>query len=213
MAKVTAWKCENTGTLFGTEEEFRAHLCHKRYRRFVEKRRETRRSTLEERVGVLRQLTSFAEIEAWLNANGKLLFEHAYERFSDYDKKRATKNRTKHPHYLGEVRFENLRWEAIATTHHAPFGRRTTGFGKEPAERYFGWRGKISFVQKNFPTFASEIFRNTGINTGSGGGGDRLEYQLVIFAEDFPDLMEAMHREGLLDPAIPFPLPLPSPAP
>lgn len=205
MAKVIAWKCESTGTFFETEDEFRAHLCRKGFNRFVLNRKKARRATLDARIGVLRQMTSFAEIEDWLNTNGDVLFEHAYEKFSQHDKKRADKNRKKHPHSISDVRIEKMRWASIPTTHNAPMGRKTTGYGDTPAESHFGWRGRISYIQKNFPTFASDIFKNTAINTGSGGGGFRLEYELYLFAEDFPFMLEMMRQEGRLDPGAPYP--------
>ena len=215
MGRVTAWKCVKTGTLFETERSYRRHLCERRYKQTIQERRDHLLQTAEARVAEVRRMTSFEEIENWLNSNTDALFALAEIKGGAFNAKRwemARKKRIKPT--AGNFRLKKMRWEQIATTHSAPIGRKTTGWGKEPAERHPGWRGQITFQQSDCVASGSDLLRGIGINTGSGGGGgSNYSYEVSLYAEDFPELLEAMRREGRLNPSIPVPLPLPSPVP
>lgn len=204
-----------TGTLFETEHAYRGHLCANRYKKTIRDRRDHLLQTAKARVDEMRRMTSFEEIEAWLNANTEALFALAEIRGGAFETERWERARKKGiKPTAGNFRLTRLRWEQIATTHSAPIGRKTTGWGREPAEHHPGWQGQITFQQSNCVTSGSDLLRGTAINTGSGGGGSsNYRYEVSLYAEDFPELLEAMRREGRLNPVIPFPLPLPSPVP
>ena len=204
MARIVAWECKRTGTLFKSKKTFKKHLCQRAFARSVAMRKAARIQRLREEVWTMREMTSFAELEDWLNNNGDLLFKLAVATGGRGG--RRIEKQTKFPYKLSCVRIKDMTIRMVTTTHCAPIGRKTTGWSKEsPAVSYPAFHGNISFRQENFPGFSSDIFAGTPINTGSGGGGSILSYDLTLFFEDFPFMVDMMHQEGRLDPAIPYP--------
>ena len=207
MVEITAWKCTATGFLFEEKKSFLVHKCRRSFDRLTKAKRAAHQKSLEDRVAAMREMTSFAEIEHWLNTNGEAIFQLAHFKLSAWRHERKGKKK-RHQYSLSNVKFTQMHWTTISATHCAPIGRKTSGWSKGKAETFSGWVGQISFRQKHWPSFASDVFKDTGINTGSGGGGDVLEYSVTLFAEDFPMLYEMMKQEGRLDPTIPYPLPV-----
>lgn len=204
MARIVAWECKRTGTLFKSKKAFKKHLCLRSFQRSSAARKDARIQKLREEVWTMREMTSFAELEEWLNNNGALLFKLSCEVGGRGG--RPVYKQTKFPHKLWDIRIKDMTVRMVPTTHCAPIGRKTTGWSKEsPAESYPAFHGRISYRQDNFPGFSSDIWAGTPINTGSGGGGDVVSYELTLFFEDFPFMVDMMHQEGRLDPSIPYP--------
>ncbi len=203
MVRIVAWKCRSSGTLFEDKKSFQKHLCTRAFRQHVARKNEARRRRLKDAVFTMREMTSFAELEDWLNANGDALYALAREGNTRIPLKGKKKHR------LWDVELSDMSFRMIATTHAAPIGRKNTGWGKTAAERHPAWYGRIKYRQENFESFSSDIFRGTPINTGSGGGGDVVSYDVTLFLEDFPFMAEMMRQEGRLEPSIPYPLQVP----
>lgn len=106
--------------------------------------------------------------------------------------------------------------EKLATTHDAPIGKNTSGWGNETIY-YPGWEGRVegstNLYKKPFKLgesdasfdnidgfsdlfdgFGKRIIR--GIHTGSGSGGEKFSYTIRMYIEDFPKI-KAMYNTYL----------------
>ena len=98
------------------------------------------------------------------------------------------------------IKFSRIRWDMCRTTHSAPRGQKTTGWG-DPHIPEDGWRGEIEIYfegnARNF--FETDILRAIGINSGAGGGSNqRLRFDLTLFAKDFPILTKNKYRSDVM---------------
>lgn len=216
MVRIIAWKCRTTGTLFEKKKLFLVHKARRAFERAMEAKKQARLQGYEDRVAVMRTLTSFAEIEDWLNSNGDALYDLALFKTSEWRRDQMEKSRKKQKKpTISEIELLNMQWSVVAATHSAPLGMKTSGWDGNKPERFCGWRGRLRYRQSNWSGFGSDVFKGTGIFTEGGGGGDVLEYDVILYAQDYPMMFQMMKQEGRLDPAIPYPLPtqpLPVPA-
>ena len=90
----------------------------------------------------------------------------------------------------------------VQTTHSAPIGQQTTGWGEQ---HYYeiGWNGNvgIKFKCKHLKGFGSDILRGLSLHSGTGGynGGEKQnEYHLCfdsrMYLKDFPLLHEQYYQ-------------------
>jgi hypothetical protein len=87
----------------------------------------------------------------------------------------------------------------VSNSHHRPRNGVTNWGGRiAGAPRgYPGWDGRIEYqMSHELPGFSSELLRETGINTGAGGGisGNRYGYGVELFDSDWP----AMDQQRIL---------------
>lgn len=212
MGKVTVWKCIATGKFFEDSKSFRVHLCERAYEKAITRREQNHIQVLKQRLAGVQQMTSFAEIEDFLNDHTSDLVDLAIAHQSKFRRERQSK--LGRP-VIRDIKLTEMRWMQCQTTHSAPMGMQTTGWSKDrPHIPRWGWRGDIHFTQKKYSGMGSDLFEGTAINTEGGGGGDKMRYTVVLFELDFPLMLEMMKSEGRLNPAIPYPPPpLPSPVP
>lgn len=189
MPKVEAWLCPKTGLLFNTAD-YRRHLAHKAATNRFAQRRKAMIARAHYCLDDLHRQTSFVDIAAWIEQNAKLLFQVQiiHGRMGFYRKEVPPKGFA-----ISEVTFRGMVWkDECRITHCAPIGKRTNwGHDKSLPTSYPGYNGHIHFVMdKDGAGGSSDIFRQTGINTGSGGGGGRnFSYEVTLFADDWPMLI------------------------
>jgi len=109
------------------------------------------------------------------------------------------------------TRFD-LTFGMVDTTHSAPLGQRTTGWGqngKDPHVPQLGWHGHVDGSLKSKKalkwyfsdlcgdgTFENPPIRFIGLHAGSGGGGnDDFGYGFSLFLDDFP-LLKAQYAKA-----------------
>jgi hypothetical protein len=189
--RVEVWKCRKTGTLFEDTTDWRRYLTKKAAQKLFLKRRKERRAKAEICVDELRMLGSFEAIEQWLETNYALLFERQIINGNINFWGEKTKTMPK-GFALKNVRLLNMTWQdSCSNTHCAPRGKFTNwGGDKKGYPRGFpGYRGRIEFEIGKHYTHSSDLFRDTGIHTGSGGGGEFSGYDVTMFAEEWPMLV------------------------
>lgn len=187
MPKVEAWQCPHTKRLFATYDEYVRHM-----RAYTRKRREAQqkkavRKYVDERLAEMRKLASFNDIAQWIEENSSLFFLRVYP--NDKSKK-LPKFR------ISNVCFDVFWSKQVSNTHHAPIGKPTNWF-RDPnlPLGYSGWTGKITFNMVDpLNNWASDYFNGTGINLGSGSGREDAQYEVHVYAADFPNMavMEKM---------------------
>ena len=138
------------------------------------------------------QQPSFEKIAEWVNINSNVFLLNALGNNSNY---RYLYNRIVNDFRI-EVTYLEGRWsEVVSNNHSAPFGKRTNWGGrvKDAPRGYPGWQGSISFTMSHeVPSFTTNMFNNTGINIGSGGGGGlKFQYTVELFEDDWPGLAKS----------------------
>ncbi len=182
MGKITVWECTTTHKLYRTEEAYRKHLrklaASRRKDRAIERKYKQFAAALEE----MRSLTNFDNITEWIEENSVLLAQRAlflrpFGHHCEAEKCRITC-----------VKFFRMRWSRmVSNSHSAPIGQPTNWHrDSELPIGYPGWEGSIQFDLSGWNSFASDLFKGTGINTESGGaGGGSHSYECKLFADDF----------------------------
>lgn len=189
MPKVEAWQCAKTGQLFD-EAGFRRHMAKKSAQRYFDAKRKALMARARYCLDDLHRQGSFEDIAAWIEDNAKLLFQVQIlnNRIAFYRKDVPPKNFS-----ISNIVFRNMVWsDECSNSHSAPIGERTNWERSHKYPISFpGYRGRIDFVMSdNQDCGGSNVFRETGINTGSGGGGgNSYSYEVTLFAADWPMLI------------------------
>ena len=88
---------------------------------------------------------------------------------------------------INSVEFTEMKLGPYSASHTAPLGK-TRNFA-DP-EKFLGLRGRIKFTHTGEQNID---FKPLGICTGSGGGGGgRLSYEVILWAEDFPAMIQPL---------------------
>ena len=206
MPQVLVWKCPHTGKLFEDQKKYKTHLRRqavaRREQRALDKfnaERETYWTTFRTSVA------SFADIEEFIRNNWEQFCMNGFNRRS-FDTK-AKFSMDKWP-VLNSINLVGMRWtNEMSNSHSAPFGKEQNWGGqkKDVPRNYPGWHGRIEFnVTGDFPGFCSDIFEDTGLNTGSGGGGtNSYGYSLDMWADDFPTMYD-LHEKAIVAKLVGF---------
>jgi hypothetical protein len=94
--------------------------------------------------------------------------------------------------------------EHVSNSHNCPRNG-VTNWGSDPNKPrgYPGWQGKIGYIiNTEVPTFCSQLFKNTGINLGTGSGSKNYShFEVSFFADDWPIINSQLKMdrvEGIL---------------
>jgi len=184
MPLVEAWQCPHTGTLFAKADR-NQYLAHLRRLGTVRRRERARQRALAERdqylANTLWNLSTIVEIEQWFLNNGAWLSSVAFGR--DYPSAKPVRF----------TRFSlDVGWRShVSNTHSAPRGE-PTNWGGDPGKPtgYPGYSGTVRFdLDGETPGFTSDLFRPTGLYTGTGSGGRTgCQYQAILWDADWPGL-------------------------
>ena len=186
MPKITVWECPHTGNMFRNYTDYRNHLRRLSTRRRAAMREENRIRERDEHLATIRNCTSLDEIASWIvtNCDGDLkqvIF------FTDSD-----------------TGVNKLWWgDRLPNSHNSPKGRPTNfRANNDRASSYPGWFGHIRlFFNNKNDRFSTDNLKLVGINTGSGGRSTLTsEYDVKLFAEDFPGLVYGLGAKPVFKP-------------
>lgn len=186
---VTAFECPWTSKIFSTKKSYADHLKAVRETRIHRAiRARNRHKTFEELISQ----PSFEKIIEWIESHPGFFFDRAVQ----------YRGRNNHQHLREKfgikITYLNVNWlECVSNSHSCPRSGVTNWGGQErlkdgtSAPRgYAGWNGRIEFQLSHDVGFGSDVFRDVGVHTGTGGGsGDnRYGYDVKFFASDWPGL-------------------------
>lgn len=192
--KITVHKCPWSGKLFEDRKKYAKHL--KVLRKEQAERREYARvaATFDQWIAPLYQLQTTDEIADWLTENFHIVAKH-YGKGEKWGRKIKVKPDTGYKFKISNCKVKN----DYATTHTAPLGEKTSGWGQETKYEP-AWVGRISvtFTGSGYELFNTDFLRAIGVNSGSGGGGETgLAYEVNFYIKDFKGL-RYMAQKSLL---------------
>ena len=187
-AKVAkAYQCPWTDKVFATKAAYRKHLSELRENRMHKRARENIRNR---KLDDLINQTSFEDIVNWIETNPEFFFDGVIK-FGHSG--RATRRAHLREDFWIKITYLDLRWsDSVSNSHSCPRGGVTCWSSHEAKDGrprgYPGWHGHIEFQISHDLGFGSDVFRSTGIHTGTGGGGGNncFGYDVKFFASDWP---------------------------
>jgi hypothetical protein len=187
--KVTVRKCPFTNKLFETDGEYRSHLSQ--LRKIKEKSREVARKRREFNDLFVRggqTVIGPDEFIEFIRENWKVLTINAWKNsfYRDTDMSGTLP-------VLKDMRWGRIHYStSLSNSHSCPRGG-TTNWGSKPGlpSGYPGWRGMLEWTVEEKTTGrrigGSDLFSNTVVHTGTGGGGGgRYQYDVTLWAADWP---------------------------
>lgn len=198
MPQVSAWKCPRSNKLFLTKKKYLAYLKKTARKELDERIYRKKINGIKSQFAEMRETCSTAtEIEEWIKAHADLFWYWAYEREvgrfgCDYIKKPKT------PPVFSSISIRGTFQERCSNTHSCPLNGVTNWECEDDKPSgYPGFYGRITFcIEPDSPGFGGDIFKGTGINTGSGGGRNKsLSYDVTLFLDDWPALANRVTKE------------------
>ena len=187
--KITAYKCPDTGEIFEWKRDYDRHR-----RKFLaeQRKKENHQNVLQAFADKLAKFRDTAQttsdIEQWIVDNSKFLV-HRNTVFNH-----RKKSDLKFTNVNINVRYN----DCIANTHSAPFdGVENWSRLKHLPKGYPGWYGRAEFsYDGDVDGFFSDLFRHTGIDLGTGSGGNKwYGCEIILWEADWPGL----HGKRVLD--------------
>lgn len=187
-AKVAkAYQCPWTDKVFATKAAYRKHLSELRENRMHKRARENIRNR---KLDDLINQTSFEDIVNWIETNPEFFFDGVIKYgHSGW----ATRRAHLREDFWIKITYLDLRWsDSVSNSHSCPRGGVTCWSSHEAKDGrprgYPGWHGRIEFQISHDLGFGSDVFRSTGIHTGTGGGGGNncFGFDVKFFASDWP---------------------------
>jgi hypothetical protein len=206
MSQIFVWKSDADGKLFEDKTKYTKHL-----RGLARQRNQSRkiaqmeadREAFIKRMGAT--VTSIKELEEFITDNWDWFFANGMKHalwMSD--------PKPKIKHTLVSIRFADMRWsDSVSNTHSCPRGGVQNWSQSRPENAhlpkgYPGWAGHIYFtvdaghtdhkVPRECDGYGSDYFKDTGINTGGGSGGSKCQYDMKLFASDFPAMADMRNK-------------------
>jgi hypothetical protein len=200
MPKVQAWQCPHSKKLFPLEDEkkYRAHV-NKQYR--IKKQRELLQRKRDQFYDWFatetEELSTPYEIIKWVEKN--------LDYFLDLEGRRDRWHQTKFPKDFQTILdLNNLRYsDSCSNSHSCPRSGKTNWCGRESDKGvprgYPGFTGNIYLLSNKKDYYIdTDLLKRIGICTGSGSGGQRGNYTVTIWLDDWPGLkrnVEAQRKE------------------
>jgi uncharacterized C2H2 Zn-finger protein len=187
----TAFKCPWTDQIFGTKKGYLSHLKVLRANRMHSN---IRAKIRQRKTDEFHNQSSFEAIIDWVEMNPDYFFEIALQ----YSNWRNIKESDRSKFWVKITYLDITYSNSVSNSHSCPKngvtnwgGKRTLKDGTPAPNGYPGWSGRIEFqVSPDIDISGSDLFKSTGINTGSGGGvrGGKYGYSVEIFESDWPGL-------------------------
>lgn len=201
MSQITAWKSDTDGKVFEFKKDYSKHLRKLATKRLEAKKIEKYNTGREAFFDSMGQVVSVQELEQLIVDNWEQFRQNAIQ-MNAWTKRKV-------PAKSGQLLKLELDIRGISTearnSHSCPrvgvqnFDTRAE-YNKGKPTSYPAWVGRITFGVTDSPGFSSDFFRDTPINTGSGGGGNNHQsYELTLWAADFPVMWENLCREVWVD--------------
>jgi uncharacterized C2H2 Zn-finger protein len=201
-AKISsAFRCPWTKKIFGDKKSYVRHLkilretrMHGRIRGLVRKRK------FED----LWNQPSFESIISWIERNPEFMFDNGFR--TGWHEERIKKYRDQ---FWIKITYLSLVWGAnVSNSHSCPRNGTTNWSGRDlfkdgtpKPTGYPGFHGRIEYQLSHDIGFGSDVMRNLGIHTGTGGGitTNRFGYDVRFFDSDWPGLEKSRVFEILSD--------------
>lgn len=194
-----AYICPWTKSMYATKRSYVSHLKKLRINRMHRRAKNLRH---QRKLEDLWNQPSFDKIIKWIHLNPEVFWENAKRNGWASDAARWDKIRDT---FTVTIKYLTLTYsDSVSNSHSHPrngvsnWGGNATLKDGTPAPRgYPGWTGRISFqLSTDAISFSSDVLKNTGINTGGGGGGNRAySYDLKMFMDDWPGLKSAFNEQ------------------
>ena len=191
---VTAFRCPWTNRVFGNKRDYVSHLKMLRHDRM---HAAIRRNILQRQHEDLWSQSTFGDIVSWIERHPEFFFDKGSDRRGHGRQDRIAAYRDK---FWIRVTYLDLRWtDSASNSHRCPRNGVTNWGGRDffkdgtPKPRgYPGWEGRIEYQISHDLGFGSDVMRDTGIHTGTGGSsnGCYYGYSVTFFDSDWPGLRE-----------------------
>jgi len=189
-AKVsTAFRCPWTNKIFSNKKSYVTHLKVLREDRIHRAiRARIQHKIFEELINQ----PSFENIIEWIETHPEFFFDRIIHngRVGWRDRREHLRDK-----FWIKITYLDVSWsETVSNSHSCPRGGVTCWSSHEAKDGrprgYPGWAGRIEFQLSHDLGFGSDVFRNVGIHTGTGGGtrDTRYGYDVKFFASDWPGL-------------------------
>lgn len=179
-----AFICPWTENLFATK---RGYVKHLRDLRETRMHRRAKQNRWQKKFEDFYNQPDFDSVIRWVELNPEFFFDHATKNGFGYNRHADKRN-----DFWIRITYLNLRWsDNLSNSHSCPRGG-VQNWGRQPGkpDGYPGWGGSIEFQVSHSLGFGSDVFRNLGINTGTGGGisDNRYGFEVKFFASDWPKI-------------------------
>jgi uncharacterized C2H2 Zn-finger protein len=192
VAKIaTAFRCPWTKKVYGDKRSYVKHLKWLRETRMHSRIRATAR--LRKRQDLWNQPT-FVDIIKWIEMNPEFMFDNGLR--ESWRSKDIEKYRDK---FWVKITYLNIQWTSSASNSHSCPRNGVTNWGGRDLDKdgnirprgYPGFTGRIEYQMSHDIGFGSDIMRQLGIHTGSGGGitNNRYGYSVTFFDADWPGIV------------------------
>lgn len=193
--KTSGFQCPWTGKIFGAKKAYVNHLKVIRQDRIYRNIRRQRRQAL---LDDFNNQPGFEAMMRWIDLRPEFFFDNGLQHGWDSDRARHEKLRAD---WSVRITLLELTYgTSVSNTHACPRDGVTNWGGRDmlkdgtPAPRgYPGWSGRIEFeVSHENVRWGSDVFKGTGIHTGSGGStnGRNYGYDVKLFESDWPGLQK-----------------------
>ena len=184
-----AYQCPWTSKVFATKAAYSKHLSELREDRM---HRRARQNIRNRKLDDLINQPSFQDIVNWIETNPEFFFDGLINLgHSGWAHRRAHLREE----FWIKITKLNLHWsDRVSNSHNRPRdGVTNWDRNVDKPMGYPGWSGRIEFQLSHDLGFGSDVLNNTGIHTGSGGGGsgNRFGYEVKFFSSDWPGLRSA----------------------
>ncbi len=192
----TAFRCPWTQKVYGNKRDYVKHLKYLR-ENYMHKRIRAKAVDLKKQ-NFWNQPT-FVDIAKWIEINPEFMFDNGFRQ--GWHDERYKKHRDQ---FWIKITYLNLQWGPnVSNTHACPRGGVTNWGNRELGKPtgYPGYNGRIEYQMSHDIGFSSDVMRNLGIHTGTGGGaGDnRFGYSVTFFDADWPGLVASRTMDMLAD--------------
>jgi uncharacterized C2H2 Zn-finger protein len=193
MPVITAYQCPRTKKVFTDKSDYMIHLRALAAYNIQNRKEATAKRHLHTLFIEMRQVKSLDELEKWIIDHSFIFFVNGKIHgtwFGKYPDGR---------YKFGKITSVNISIreykETCSNSHQAPIGK-VQNWEREVDKPigYPGWYGRIKIWLEDYKDFNFDLFKKTGINTGTGGGG---EYDVFLFKEDWPGLADTAMRAKL----------------
>jgi hypothetical protein len=191
MPQILAWECPRTKKLFTSEAKYRNHLRKLARDSLVAKRRQKIVDSRLEIFKTMRETCKNAEeIEQFVKDNVKVFWAHGLHQSAFHKNDEIPEDLVCHSYKITATHRDS-----VSNSHHCPMSGGVTNWGgekKDAPKGYPGFQGRVEFkFSHDTPGFSSDMWKNTGLETGSGGGGSKGGgYEIFMFDADWPAWQE-----------------------